>query len=101
MHTEDFVVHNRCDRQTVEALREHFPQFHRIPPFALIKEPVVLGDPLRLMIPPQDEEVLWVLDLVADEEAECLDALLSPVHIVSQEEVVGCGRVPEEGEDPE
>lgn len=41
------------------------------------------------MVPPQQEEVLWVLDLVGEQQADGLQRLLAPVHIVSQEQVVG------------
>lgn len=41
------------------------------------------------MISPKEEEVLGVLDLVAQQEQYCLETLLSSVDVVSQEEVVG------------
>ena len=51
-------------------------------------------DVRALVVPPQQEEVLGVLDLVAQEEKDGLEALLSSVHVVAQEEVVGCRREP-------
>lgn len=36
------------------------------------------------MVASKDEEVVGVLDFVSKEEADGLQALLSPVHIVSQ-----------------
>ena len=44
------------------------------------------------MVSSQQEEVLRVLDLVAEEEADCLDWLLSAVDVVAKEQVVGFGR---------
>ena len=44
------------------------------------------------MVAPEEEEVLWVLDLVGEQQADGLQALLAPVHVVAQEEVVGLGR---------
>ncbi len=41
-----------------------------------------------LVVPPQQEEVLRVLDLVGEEEADGLERLLSAINIVAQEEVV-------------
>ena len=44
------------------------------------------------MVSPEQEEVLRVLDLVGQQEADGLQALLPPVDVVAQEEVVGLGR---------
>lgn len=44
------------------------------------------------MVAPQDEEVLGVLDLVREEEADGLEGLLASIDVVAQEEVVGFGR---------
>ena len=41
------------------------------------------------MVASEEEEVLWVLDLVGEEEADGLEGLLSSVHIVSEEKVIG------------
>jgi hypothetical protein len=40
----------------------------------------------------EDEEVLGVLDLVCQEQADGLERLLSTVDVVAEEEVVGLGR---------
>ncbi len=53
------------------------------------------------MVPAQQEEVLRVLDLVGQQEADGLDGLPSAVHVVAEEEVVGVGRVPGLVEVPE
>lgn len=47
-----------------------------------------------LVVAPEDEEVLWVFDFVGEEEADGFEALLAPVDVVAQEEVVGIGREP-------
>ena len=46
------------------------------------------------MVAPEEEEVLWVLDLVGEQEADGLERLLPPVHVVAQEQVVGLWREP-------
>lgn len=43
------------------------------------------------MISPEDEEVLWVLDLVREEQANGFKGLLAPVDVVPKEEVVCFG----------
>jgi hypothetical protein len=41
-----------------------------------------------LVIAPEQEEVLGILDLVREEQADRLEALLTPVDVVSEEEVI-------------
>lgn len=40
------------------------------------------------MIASQKKEILWVLDLVGQQQTDCLQGLLASVHIVTQEQVV-------------
>ncbi len=44
-----------------------------------------------LMIASQKKKVLGILYLISEQEANRLDTLLPPIHIISQEKVVGCG----------
>ena len=44
------------------------------------------------MVAAQDEEVLGVLDLVREQQADGLERLLAAVDVVAEEEVVGFGR---------
>lgn len=46
------------------------------------------------MVASEEEEVLGEFDLVAQQQADGLDGLLSPVHIVAQKQVVGVWGVP-------
>lgn len=46
------------------------------------------------MIAAEDEEVLWVLDLVCQEEADGLERLLTPIDVVTEEKVVCFRREP-------
>ena len=54
----------------------------------LIVEAVDSVDGGTLVVPPEQEEVLGVLDLVGQQQADGLQGLLPPVHIVTQEQVV-------------
>lgn len=44
------------------------------------------------MIAAQQEEVLWILDLVGEQQADGFERLFAAVHVVAQEQVVGFGR---------
>ena len=54
--------------------------------------PVYAG---ALVVAPQQEKVLRVLDLVGQQQAYALQGLLAPVHVVPHEQVVGLrGEIP-------
>jgi hypothetical protein len=92
MHAEDLLVDQRGHWQAVEHVREDLPESDGIPAFTLIIKTVNAVDLGALVVTTKQEEVLRVLDFVAEKEAYCLDGLLSSVDVVSQEEVVGLGR---------
>lgn len=58
----------------------------------LVVEAVELVDLRGLVVAPQQEEVLGVLDLVGQQQHDGLDRLLPAVHIVPQEQVILLGR---------
>lgn len=59
------LVDERCHGQAVEAVREGAPQPDVVPPFALVVEAVDAVDAGALVVPPQQEKVLRILDLRA------------------------------------
>lgn len=54
----------------------------------LIIEAIDAVDAGALMVTTQQEEVLGVFDLVGEQQADGLQRLLAPVHVVAQEQVV-------------
>lgn len=50
------------------------------------------GDVRTLVIPPQQEEILRILDLVTKKQQDRLQRLFTPVDIIAEKEVVGGGR---------
>ena len=60
----------------------------------LVVEPVNPVDARALVVPPQHEEVLRVLDLVRQQEADRLERLFATVHVIAQEQVVRFWREP-------
>ena len=69
------LIYERSDWEAVEALCEGLPQAHVVPPFALIVEAVDAIDACAFVVAPEQEEVLWELDLqphlVVSLAAEC------------------------------
>ncbi len=54
-----------------------------------IVETIYPIDAGTFVVPSQEEEALWVLDLVGKEKANGLQGLLPPIHVVTEKEVVG------------
>ena len=88
MHAQNFLVNQRCNGQTIEAVCERLPYSDIQASLALIIEAINSVDLAGLVIAAEQEEVLWVLDLVGKEEADSLKRLLSTIDIVTQEQVV-------------
>jgi len=88
VHAKDLLVDDGSDGQAVEALSEGLPKLYVVSPLAFVVETV---DPINgstLVIASQEEEIFWEFDLVGEQEADGLQALLSTVHIVSKKEII-------------
>lgn len=101
MHAEYLLVDDSCHGHHVEHIGEYLPQLEVVLPLALVVEAVEPVDGGALVVAPEHEEVLGVLDLVGQEQAHALDGLLAPVHIVPQEQVVDFSGVAALLEDPQ
>jgi len=88
VHADDLLVDQRGDGQAVEAVCERLPNANVVPAFALVVEPVDTVDRGALVVASQQEEVLWVLYLVCEQQTHRLQRLLPTVHVVAQEQVV-------------
>lgn len=64
VHGEDLFIDNRSNRKTVEAICEGLPQLDVVSSLALVVEAVDTVDGGALVVTAEDEEVLWVFDLV-------------------------------------
>lgn len=88
MDAEDLVVDDGGDREAIEALDEFLPKFKRVASLALIVEAIDTIDRTTLMVTSQQEEILGVLDLVRQQQADHLEILLSSINIVAKEQIV-------------
>ena len=95
VHADDALVDKRADREVLEALREGLPQTDVVAPLALVVEAVDLVDVVRFVVSSQKVEVLRVLHLIRQEQANALDALLSSVNVVATDKS-GNHRAPQE-----
>jgi hypothetical protein len=91
VHGEDLLIDDSSNGQAVEAVGERLPQLDVVSPLALVVESVDTVDGRALVVTAENEEVLGVLDLVCEEQADGLEGLLATVDVVAKEEVVGLG----------
>ena len=47
-----------------------------------VVEPINSIDARTLMVSPEQEKVLWVLDFISHEQANAFDGLLSPIDVI-------------------
>ena len=88
MHAENLLIDESSDWKSVEDITENLPESDGVPPLALIVETVDTVDLGTLVVASEEEEVLWILDLVAQEKGNSLNGLLTPIDVVSKEQVV-------------
>lgn len=69
MHGKDLLIDNGSNRQAVEAVRKRLPQLNVVPSLALIVKAIDPVNRCALVVTPQDEEILWILDLVCKQQA--------------------------------
>ena len=93
MHTEDLVVDESSNGETVETVGETLPQAHVVSSLALIVEAVNTVDRSAFVIASEEKEVELVFELVGKEKAYGLYALLTTIDIVPKEQVVRSRRV--------
>lgn len=71
VHGEDLLVNDSSNGETVEAVGEGLPKLDVVSTLALVVETVDAVDGSTLMVAAQNEEVLRILDLVGQQQADC------------------------------
>jgi len=84
MHREDLLVNYGSDGQAIKAVGKCLPKLDVVSPLALVVEAINAVDGGTLVITTEDEEILWVFDLVCQQEADGLKRLLASIDIVSE-----------------
>jgi len=89
MNAEYLRRHYSCDGEAVEYIDEGLPRLDITPSLAFVVKAIYSRNIGTLMIAPKQEEVLRILDLVAQQEKDGFQTLLSSIDVVSEEQVVG------------
>ena len=92
MTAEYLLVHDGCYRQAVKTVCERFPQLNVVSSFTLIIKSIDPIDAGTLVVSSEKKEVLRILDFVGQQEADRLQGLLAPVHIVPEKQIVALWR---------
>lgn len=72
MHGENLLIDDSSNGKAVEAVGERLPQLDIVAALALVVETVDTVDGCALVVAAEDEEVLRVLDLVREQQADGL-----------------------------
>jgi len=88
VHCEDLLIDDSGNGQAIEAVGEGLPELNVVSALALIVESIDTVDRRALVVAAEDEEVLGVLDLVCEKQADGLERLLASVDVVAKESVV-------------
>jgi len=81
--TENFLINDGGNGKAVEAVGECLPEFDVVPSLTFIIEAVDSIDGGAFVISSEKEEVLRILNLIGEEEADCLKRLLSSIYVIS------------------
>jgi len=98
VHTEDLIFYRGRRWKTVEDITELLPELYVVPSLAFIVEAIYPRDAGTFMVSAQQKHVLWILDLVSEQETHYLHGLLPAIDVVTKHEVVGVRREAASGE---
>ena len=83
VHGENLLVNDGSNWQAIEAIGEGLPKLDVVSSLALIVEAVDTVDGGALVVAAKHEEVLGVLDLVREEQADGLKRLFAAVDVIA------------------
>ena len=89
VHANNLIINDRTAGQTVEGVAKLLPHLDRETTTAFVVKAVNAINAGALVIPPQEEKVLGVLDFVGKEQADNFQGLFPAIHIVTKKQVVG------------
>lgn len=94
MDAKDFIIDHCGDSEVIKHFCERSPYVQRtIFSNALVVEAINLGDQPWLMVSPQKSDSVFIPDFEGQQHEECLNAVSASINVVSQEDVIGIGRV--------
>ena len=88
VHAKDLLIDNSCARETVEAVCERLPKLDTKASLTLVIEAVNAVNRRAFMVTTENKEILWVFDLVRQQEADRFQTLFTAVDVITEEDVI-------------
>lgn len=89
MHTEDPIVDQRTQIQTVEHIHTLLPHVHRtVLPHALIVKTVHLGYLTTLVVSSQQGHTVRITHLQGQQKQKCFNTVISSIHIITHKQII-------------
>mmetsp|Transcript_1685 Transcript_1685/g.4987 ORF Transcript_1685/g.4987 Transcript_1685/m.4987 type:complete len:273 (+) Transcript_1685:109-927(+) len=93
VHADDLVLDDGGHGQVVKGVREQLPDRRSaVCSHAFVEEAVHLRDLTALVVATEEGDALLIADLVEEHQSDRLHAVVAPIHVVAEEEVVALGR---------
>lgn len=89
VHAHDFFVYDSDQGHVVEAVEERLPEWKFISSLNLVEETINSCNSLRLVISSENDHLFWVSDFQREEQTNDLTALLTPINVISHEQISG------------
>jgi len=91
---EYFILDNSCQREKVEELSKELPHIRvSVLPLALVIKSIDLRDLSGLMISSENGDSVSIPDLQCNQQGDSFYGIVSPIDIVSHEEIICIGAV--------
>lgn len=89
MHSENLLVNDGSNWETIKTIREGFPQLYVVSSLTLVVKAIYTVDGGTLVVAAKNEEIFGILDLVGQEETNGLQRLFASINVIAEEEIVG------------
>lgn len=88
MHSENLLVNDGSNWETIKTIREGFPQLYVVSSLTLVVKAIYTVDGGTLVVAAKNEEIFGILDLVGQEETNGLQRLFASINVIAEEEIV-------------
>jgi len=92
VHAKNFVINKSSDRHAVKHILEFLPDTNAVSALTLVVKSVNSIDLPTFVVTAKQKEVFFILELIGQQQNNCLKTLLTAVNVVTKEEIVGIRR---------
>jgi len=88
VYAKYFLINDRGNWKTIEAIRERFPELDVVPALTFIIKAINSVDRGTFVVPSQKKKVLWVFDFVSQQEADSFQTLFASVNVITKKKII-------------